>query len=627
MAERSTTSPEKKSRKTARTPPPAPGRGPEPAPAAAPAADMQAIMADIAERSQRLIQDFLAKNSTAAPAAGGTGIADPLNIGEAFLALTQQLMADPAKVMQAQMNLWTGYMDLWRATALRLMGQPAEPVIAPEKSDRRFKDEAWSENAVFDYLKQSYLLTSKWVQNTVGEVEGLDAQTKRKVDFFTKQFTDAMSPTNFALTNPEVLRLTAETKGENLIKGLQHMLADLEKGKGKLRISMTDETAFRVGENIAVTAGKVVFQNDLIQLIQYLPTTSEVFEIPILIIPPWINKFYILDLRPKNSLVRWLTAQGFSVFVVSWVNPDEKLAAKTFDDYMIEGAIGAMNAVKIACNTRQVHMAGYCIGGTLLAGTLAYLKARGDDSVASATFLTSMTDFKDIGEIKAFVDDKQLENLDQRMTEAGGYLDGADMATTFNMLRSNDLIWSFVVNNYLMGKEPLPFDLLYWNSDSTRMPKAMHSFYLWNMYLKNKLAEPGGLSLGGVPIDLGTVDRPTYFLSCKDDHIAPWTSTYEGTKLMKGKPMRFVLSGSGHIGGVVNPPEANKYGYWTNDKLGPSAHDWLAGATAHTGSWWPDWVAWLSPQSGAKVPARNPETGPLHVIEDAPGSYVKMRIT
>ncbi|MBL8631460.1 MAG: class I poly(R)-hydroxyalkanoic acid synthase [Rhodospirillaceae bacterium] len=587
-------------------------------------------MSDIAERSQRLIQEFLAKTSSS-PTSGSTSIADPLNVGEAFLELTRQMMADPAKLVEAQVNLWTGYMDLWRNATLRMMGQSAPATIEPEKSDRRFKDEAWSENVVFDYLKQSYLLTSKWMQKTVGEVEGLDGQTKRKVDFFTKQFVDAMAPTNFAMTNPEVLRLTAETKGENLVKGLQHLLADLEKGKGRLRISMTDETAFRVGENIAVTPGKVVFQNDLIQLIQYMPTTPQVVETPVLIIPPWINKFYILDLRPKNSLVRWLTAQGYSTFVVSWVNPDEKLAAKSFDDYMTEGAIAAINAVKKACKVKQVSVAGYCIGGTLLAGTLAYLKAKGDDSVANATFITAMTDFKDIGEIRAFVDDKQLENLDQRMTEAGGFLDGADMATTFNMLRSNDLIWSFVVNNYLMGKDPLPFDLLYWNSDSTRMPKAMHSFYLWNMYLKNKLAQPGGLSLGGVPIDLGTIDTPVYFISCKDDHIAPWASTFEGTKLMKGAAkngrVRFVLSGSGHIGGVVNPPAANKYGYWTNDKMGDSARTWFESAKQHEGSWWTDWHAWLTPQAGPQLPARVPGDGGLSVLEDAPGSYVRVRLS
>jgi polyhydroxyalkanoate synthase len=579
--------------------------------------DMAKVMADIAQRSQRILSEFLSRN----PTSGGVGMGDPLNIGHAFMELTAQMMANPAKLIEAQTNLWQGYMDLWRNTTLRMMGQAVDPVIAPDKADRRFKDEAWSDNAVFDYLKQSYLLTSRWMQSTVGEVEGLDAQTKRKVEFYTKQFADAIAPTNFALTNPEVLRLTAETKGENLVKGLQNMLEDLEKGKGRLRISMTDETAFKVGENVAVTPGKVVFRNDLIQLIQYSPTTEQVHETPIVIMPPWINKYYILDLRPKNSLVKWLTDQGYTTFIISWVNPDEKLSKKTFDDYMIEGAIGAIEAAKKACGVKQINIAGYCIGGTLLATALAYLKAKGDDSIASATFITALTDFKEVGDIRVFIDDKQVESLEARMDEAGGYLEGADMATSFNMLRSNDLIWSFVVNNYLMGKDPFPFDLLYWNSDSTRMPKAMHSFYLRNMYLQNNLVKPGGITLAGVPIDLSTIDLPAYFISCKEDHIAPWATTYIGTQLLSGTK-RFVLSGSGHIAGVVNPPAANKYGYWTNEKLPATGEQWLAAAKEHPGSWWTDWDAWLAPKSGAKVAARSPQ----NVIEDAPGSFAKARI-
>jgi polyhydroxyalkanoate synthase subunit PhaC len=583
--------------------------------------DMAKIMADIAERSQRILSEFMSRN----PAQGGMGMGDPLNVGQAFMEMTAQMMANPAKMIEAQTNLWRGYMDLWRNTTLRMMGQPADPVIAPDKSDRRFKDEAWSDNAVFDFLKQSYLLTSQWMQNTVADVEGLEPQTKRKVDFYTKQFADAIAPTNFALTNPEVLRLTAETKGENLVKGLQHMLEDLEKGKGKLRISMTDETAFKVGENVAVTPGKVVFQNDLIQLIQYSPTTEKVRELPIVVMPPWINKYYILDLRPKNSLVKWLTDQGFTTFIVSWVNPDEKLSKKTFDDYMIEGAVAAIEAAKKACGVKQINIAGYCIGGTLLATTLAYLKAKKDNSVATATFITALTDFREAGDIRVFIDDKQVESLENRMDEAGGYLEGADMATSFNMLRSNDLIWSFVVNNYLLGKDPFPFDLLYWNSDSTRMPKAMHSFYLRNMYLKNALVKPGGITLAGVPIDLSTIDVPAYFISCKEDHIAPWATTYIGTQLVKG-PTRFVLSGSGHIAGVVNPPAANKYGYWTNDTLAPTAEAWVAAATEHPGSWWTDWQAWLDPKSGSQIAARVPGDGKLKVVEDAPGSFVKARL-
>jgi polyhydroxyalkanoate synthase subunit PhaC len=598
--------------------PKAPAPGPS---ATASPEDMAKIMADIAERSQRILSEFLSRNSTS----GGVGMGDPMNIGQAFMELTAKMMANPAQMIEAQTNLWRGYMDLWRNTTLRMMGQEAEPVIAPDKADRRFKDEAWSENAVFDYLKQSYLLTSQWMQNTVGEVEGLDAQTKRKVDFYTKQFADAIAPTNFAMTNPEVLRLTAETKGENLVKGLQHMLEDLEKGKGRLRISMTDEAAFKVGENVAVTPGKVVFQNDLIQLIQYMPTTEKVHETPIVIMPPWINKYYILDLRPKNSLVKWLTDQGFTTFIVSWVNPGEKQAAKTFDDYMLEGAIAAIDAAKKACGVKQINIAGYCIGGTLLAATLAYLKTKKDNSIASATFITALTDFKEAGDIRVFIDDKQVESLEQRMDEAGGYLEGSDMATSFNMLRSNDLIWSFVVNNYLLGKDPFPFDLLYWNSDSTRMPKAMHSFYLRNMYLENNLVKPGGIKLAGVPIDLTTIDLPSYFISCKEDHIAPWATTYIGTQLLKG-PTRFVLSGSGHIAGVVNAPAANKYGYATNDKLPATAEKWLADAKEHPGSWWTDWQAWLAPKSGEMIAARTPGNGGLKVVEDAPGSFVKTRL-
>ena len=516
---------------------------------AASAEDMAKVMADIAKRSQRILSEFLSRN----PTSGGVGMGDPMNIGQAFMDLTTQMMANPAKMIEAQTNLWRSYMDLWRNTTLRMMGHEAASTIEPDKADRRFKDEAWSENAVFDYLKQSYLLTSQWMQNTVGDVEGLDAQTKRKVDFYTKQFADAIAPTNFAMTNPEVLRLTAETKGENLVKGLQHMLEDLEKGKGRLRISMTDETAFKVGENVASTPGKVVFQNDLIQLIQYSPTTEKVHELPIVVMPPWINKYYILDLRPKNSLVKWLTDQGYTTFIVSWVNPDEKLATKNFDDYMTDGAIAAIEAAKRACGIKQINIAGYCIGGTLLAITLAYLKAKKDNSIASATFITALTDFKEAGDIRVFIDEAQVESLEKRMDEAGGFLEGSDMATSFNMLRSNDLIWSFVVNNYLLGKDPFPFDLLYWNSDSTRMPRAMHAFYLREFYLHNKLVQKDGLTLAGHAIDLGRIRQPLYAVGCEEDHIAPWKATFKIAGKLQA-PVQYTLSSSGHILGIINPP-------------------------------------------------------------------------
>jgi len=582
------------------------------------------IMTGIAERSQRLVADFIARNASNPAQAVHMGMADSMNIGAAFMELTTKMLENPDKLMDAQLGLWRDYMELWRSAALKVFNGTDAPVIQAEPGDRRFKDEAWRDNQVFDFIKQSYLLTSRWMQSTVGSVEGLDTKTKRKVDFFTKQFVDALAPTNFAMTNPEVLRTVAETKGENLVKGLERLLADLEKGKGRLRVSMTDETAFQVGGNVAATPGKVVFQNRMFQFIQYTPTTAEVKELPIVIMPPWINKYYILDLRERNSLVKWLTDQGYTTFMVSWVNPDASMADISFQDYMLEGAIAAKDAVLKATGAKKTHMVGYCIGGTLLAGTLAYLKAKGDDSVATATYFVTMLDFKDAGDLGVFIDEEQIKGLEKRMEDAGGYLDAADMATTFNLLRSNDLIWSFVISNYLLGKEPFPFDLLYWNSDSTRMPQAMHSFYLRNMYLENNMIKAGGITLDGVPIDLSTVTVPSYMISAREDHIAPWTSTYEGTKLFGG-PVRFVLSGSGHIAGVVNPPAANKYNYWTNAKNAKTPDEWLKSAKEHPGSWWTDWDKWLAPQSGATVPARKPGSGKLKAIEDAPGSYVKTR--
>ena len=543
-------------------------------PAAGSPEEWAGIMTGIAERSQRLVADFIARNASNPTQASHLGMADSMNIGAAFMELTTKMLESPDKLIDAQLGLWKDYMELWHSAALKMFNGTGGPGIQADPTDRRFKDDAWRDNQVFDFIKQSYLLTSRWMQSTVGSVEGLDTKTKRKVDFFTKQYVDALAPTNFAMTNPEVLRTVAETKGENLVKGLERLLADLEKGKGRLRVSMTDETAFQVGGNVAATPGKVVFQNRMFQLIQYTPTTAEVHEVPIVIMPPWINKFYILDLRERNSLVKWLTDQGYTTFMVSWVNPDETMAETSFEDYMLEGAIAAKDAVLAATGSKKTHMVGYCIGGTLLASTLAYLKAKGDDTVASATYFVTMLDFKEAGDLGVFIDEEQVKGLEKRMDEAGGFLDAADMATTFNLLRSNDLIWSFVISNYLLGKEPFPFDLLYWNSDSTRMPKAMHSFYLRNMYLENNMIKPGGIKLDGVPIDLSTVNVPAYMISAREDHIAPWTSTYAGTKLLGGN-IRFVLSGSGHIAGVVNPPSANKYNYWTNDKKAKTPEDWL----------------------------------------------------
>ncbi|MBI4967438.1 MAG: class I poly(R)-hydroxyalkanoic acid synthase [Rhodospirillales bacterium] len=584
-------------------------------------AELTQAVANIAERSQRLMSDFLARQ-TSQPQ---LGMADPMNVGQAFVEMMGRLMADPSKLVEAQVSLWSDYMKLWQNTARRMLGEQSEPVVSPEPSDNRFKDEAWQTNEVFDFVKQSYLLTARTVQSVVGQVEGLDEKTAKKVDFYTRQFVDAMAPSNFVMTNPQVLRATVESGGENLLKGLNNLLGDLERGKGKLAIKMTDLDAFKVGENIAVTPGKVVYQNDLIQLLQYAPTTETVLERPVLIIPPWINKYYILDLRPKNSLIKWLTEQGHTVFVISWVNPDEKLAGKTFSDYMFEGPLAALNAIKIATGQDKVNVAGYCLGGTLLATTLAYMAAKKDDRIASATFFATMVDFAEAGELEVFIDEEQLLSLEEKMNKRG-YLEGSEMATTFNMLRANDLIWSFVINNYLLGKEPFPFDLLYWNSDSTRMPAAMHSFYLRNMYQLNNLKDPGGIEVGGVPIDLGTIKTPIYILATREDHIAPWKSAYAATQLYAG-PVRFVLSGSGHIAGVVNPPPG-KYPHWVGSgkSLPESADAWLASATQKEGSWWPDWQAWIEKIDNKRVKARQPGAGKLKAIEDTPGSYVKVRI-
>ncbi len=581
---------------------------------------------EIAERSQRLVNDWLTRHGNEIQAPD----VDPLNIGEAFVEMTRHMMANPQKMMESGLSLWQGYMELWQSTALRMMGAEAEPVAQPTRDDRRFRDEAWSENQVFDFIKQSYLLTAKWLESTVHDVEGLDRKTQHKVDFYTKQFVNALSPTNFLMTNPEALRATVESKGENLVNGLNNLLEDLERGDGKLAIRMTDMEAFEIGKNVATAKGKVIYRNDLIELIQFDPLTDKVAQTPLLIVPPWINKFYILDLRPENSFIRWASAQGHTVFVISWVNPDAKLARKTYDDYMLEGPLAAMDVIEQATGERAINIIGYCLGGTLTAAALAWMAAqKGEkwkDRVKSATFFTTMVDFAEAGDLSVFVDETQLANMEAKMNERG-YLEGSEMATTFNMLRANDLIWSFVVNNYLLGKDPFPFDLLFWNSDSTRMPAAMHAFYLRNMYLENKLATPGGITLAGTPIDLTRIDVPAYMISTREDHIAPWKATYAATQIYKG-PIRFVLSASGHIAGVINPPSANKYCYWTNSQSPKDPDAWFDKAKQHEGSWWPDWDAWVKKQSGKKtVPARIPGDGKLPALDDAPGTYVKVRVS
>ena len=570
----------------------------------------------IAKQSQILMQRFVSNQ----PDAVKLGIGDTSSLGSDFFKLMTKMMTNPAAVASAQIDLFYGSLNVWQKTAERMLMPRAQEANAPR--DKRFKHPEWSENAIFGFVKDSYLVAAKSILTAIREVHGMDDATARKVDFYTRQFVDALSPSNFVATNPEVLAETLNSGGQNLLRGLENLLVDLERGNGRLSITMTDMKAFRLGENIATTLGKIVYQTDLMQLIQYGPSTQEVRRRPLLIVPPWINKFYVLDLQPKNSFIKWAVDQGHTVFVISWVNPDEKLAEKTFENYMIEGPLAALDVIESATGERSVNTIGYCLGGTLLASTAAYLAAKGDGRIASATYFVTLVDFTDVGEMAVFIDEAQLASLERRMRERG-YLEAQDMATAFNMLRANDLIWSFVVNNYLLGKEQVPFDLLFWNSDSTRMPAAMHLFYLRTMYQHNLLAKPGGINLADTPIDLSKISTPTFILSAREEHIAPWKSTYAATRFYSG-PVKFVLSASGHIAGVISAP-GSKYGHWTNDNLPPRPDEWFAGATPHQGSWWPVWDEWVTRLDSDRVPAREPGGGKLTIIENAPGSYVRVR--
>jgi polyhydroxyalkanoate synthase len=539
--------------------------------------------------------------------------------------VARQWMANPTRTLEAQGDLMRGYMDIWNNAAQRLMGQPVDAVAEPEPGDARFRDPEWTANPYFDFWKQSYLVTTQWAEKVLGETQGLDDRTKQRAEYYFRQMASALSPSNFPATNPEVMRETMQTNGANLVKGVEHLLEDMGKSGDLLKISQTDTTAFEVGRNLAVTPGKVIFQNDIMQLIQYTPTTEKVHAVPLLIVPPWINKFYILDLTPPKSFIRWVVDQGFTVFVVSWVNPDERLSHKTFESYMKEGVLSAADAVARETGQKQANVIGYCVGGTLLASTLAYAAAKGQEPFSSATFFAAQVDFTKAGDLLLFIDEAQLKSLEEMMAEKG-YLDGSRMATVFNMLRPRDLIWPYIVNNYLLGKKPFPFDLLYWNQDSTRMPAANHNFYLREFYLENKLAK-GQMTLGGVRLELKKVKIPIYELATKEDHIAPAKSVYIGARMFGG-PVDYVLGGSGHIAGVINPPPAEgkkaKYQYWTNKDRVETYEEWLEGAKESPGSWWPHWAKWLAGHSGAKVAARTPGAK-LGVIEDAPGSYVRTR--
>ncbi len=581
---------------------------------------------DLAETSRKLSElglKLFSKGMDPSSALAGPELDDPLGLAQASLRLSQAAWANPGRIAEAQLSLWWDYVTLAQGTALRLMGAQTEPVIEPEAGDRRFRHTGWDENLAFDVIKQAYLLTSRAWVDLVKDFDDLDERTQRKLAFSVSQMTDALSPSNFAFTNPEVLQAIAESGGKNLIDGLKNLMSDLADSDGQLYIKTTDHEAFEVGKNLAMTPGKVVFQNDLMQLIQYTPSTEQVHRTPLLVMPPWMNKYYIMDLRPGNSMMEWLVAQGHTVFVVSWVNPDERLADKGFEDYLLEGPIAALDAIQEATGERRVNVTGYCLGGILLSAAAAWLKAKGDDRIKSATYLTTMVDFCDTGEISLFIDEQALDTLEERINERG-FLDGKLVDVTFRTLRANDLVWSFFVNSYLLGKSPKPFDILYWNADSTNMPAAMHTFFMRNMYLHNRLREPGGITLTGVPIDVTRVDTPSYVLSTREDHITPWKTGYESAKLFAG-PVTFLLGASGHIAGVINPPEKQKYGYWTNDEFPADPDTWLDTATEHPGSWWPHWMEWLKPHAGDLVPARTPGDGNLKPIEDAPGSYVKVR--
>lgn len=548
--------------------------------------------------------------------------ADPLNVAPVFSGLTAEMMAHPRDLAEKSLELWTQQAELWRRTMMGWMGaEEPQPLVEPERGDKRFKDEEWSKNQVFSYMKQAYLLSSRWAQDVAHTIGDMPERDRRKVDFYMRNIVEAMSPTNFAMTNPEVLRATASEKGANLVRGVEAMAKDVARGKGKLLIRQTDMEAFKVGENMATTPGAVIWRNEALELIQYAPATEEVYARPLLIIPPWINKYYILDLNEQKSMVKWLSEQGYTVFIVSWVNPTEKQKDETWDSYMSH-LLKVVDVVLKETDQDKLNVVGYCIGATMTGTMLAHMAKKGDDRVSSCTFFTGQFDFSNAGDLQVFVDDQTVQVVDEQMDK--GYLPAESMANAFNMLRSSDLIWSYVVANYMLGKDPFPFDLLYWNADSTAMPAKVHHYYLDRFYNDNALAR-GDLVVQGGKIDLSDISMPIYHQASREDHIAPAASVYRGAKLLENAKNRFVVAGSGHIAGVVNPPSMKKYQHWVRPGMRQeTVEDWLAGAKEVEGSWWPDWDRWLAKLSGRKVAAREP--GAVNgVVEAAPGAYVKMR--
>ena len=578
-------------------------------------------MVELFEESRKVLDGLIDKSDSQT---GAYSAFNELNEATKTMSeLWQAWLSNPTKLAEAQTNLAMSYIDLWNNSVRQMMGEQVEPLVETERSDKRFKDPAWDTNPYFSYWKQAYLLSSQWAERLLDETEGLSENDRAKAEFHLRLISSAMAPSNFPTTNPEVVRETFKSNAENLVKGIENLSRDLKASGDLLKISQTDGSAFEVGRNLATAPGKVIFQNDLFQLIQYSPTTDQVYRVPILMVPPWINKFYILDLTEQKSLIRYLVGQGFTVFLMSWVNPGPELKDTTFEDYMREGVMTAAQMVQRESNEPQTHVLGYCVGGTLLATTLAYLAAKGEEPFKSATFLTTQVDFQHAGDLKIFTEDNQLSALEDIMQERG-YLDGSRMATVFNLMRPSDLIWPYVINNYLLGKTPFAFDLLYWNQDSTRLPAANHRFYLRDFYHDNKLAR-GEMTIGNVQLDLGRVKLPIYELAAKEDHIAPARSVYIGSRLFGGST-EYVLAGSGHIAGVINPPNPTKpkYQYWTNPERPERLDDFIAGAKETPGSWWPHWIAWLTARSEDRIAPRQPGAN-IGAIEDAPGSFVRVR--
>ena len=569
---------------------------------------------EIAERSQHLVNEWLNRNALDNLCAATTG---SLNMATLFIELASQIMTFPATVVSAQMSLWQDYFSLWQSTTSRILGREA-PAQGPGSVEATH-EEVWQDGDIFSYVKQSYFLAAGSTRGIRGN--GANAMVARDlIDFYTRQFVRALSATDFALSNPEVIRATIETRGENLISGLNNLLRELETAIGGHGMRGRGNQPFVIGQTLAATPGKVVFRNALMELIQYRPTTDRVLKRPVLFVPSWLNKYYVLDLRATNSLVQWAIDQGHTVFMMSWVDPQDESAPNSFADYVLQGPVQALDVIEQAIGSVEVNAIGHCLGGTLLASALAYLAENGDDRIQTGTFLTTMLDFAQPGELGMLMDDAALCQLDDSLEH--GAVNPGELATTLSAQRDSDLIWSFVVNNYSLGKDPFPFDLLHWNWDSPRIPSGIHSFYLRNLYRQNKLVQPDGIAVANRRIDLRRVKIPIYVLSTREDHLAPWRSTYKATQLFPGGS-RFTLAASGHLSGVINPPAANKYCYWTNSKTPENPEEWRAGAKTIEGSWWRDWDAWLKNMSnGDNVAARDPGGRKLKPLCDAPGEYV-----